>query len=407
MVDSRLNEAFGRAYGVRPGEPDLSLTLVGPGTPGGELLRRYWQPIAMSYEATDLPKKIRRLGEDLVLFRNRAGEVGLLTPRCIHRGTSLFYGKVEEDGIRCCYHGWKFGCQGQLLDQPCEPGGGARKHLLRQPWYPVVEKYGAIWAYMGPPEKQPLFPIYSIFEDLAEDEEIVADYMNKERELTDFPARYNWFQHWDNAMDHAHIMVLHYSHCGSHFTDRRWDVWPELSWGTSESGDSILTFTKRDLGDGQAWMRIEQALMPNVLVIPPFYGDGAANHLWFFVPFDDTTYVQVQVIRQKKGFAWDPEEVAGYGPAKKLWRDMTPEEHQRYPSDHEAQEGQGIVTLHSDEHLASSDTGVVKQRLLFKRLARTVAEGGDPVGVAFQEADRRIVIEARSWMEKIAEPVAS
>ncbi len=404
-MNAAINDAEGRAYGKKPGKPDLALTQVGPGTLGGELLRRYWQPIAMSYEATSTPKQIQRLGEELILFRNGQGEVGLLTPRCIHRGTTLYYGKVEEDGIRCCYHGWKFGCQGQVLDQPCEPDGGERtKHKLRQPWYPVIEKWGAIWAYMGPADKQPLFPIYSAFEDLADDEEIIADYMNAGGELTDFPARYNWFQHFDNAMDHFHIQVLHLSHAGTHFTDRRWDAWPEAKWNYSDSGDSVLTHTRRDLGNGEAWMRIEQALMPNVLVIPPFYGDGVANHLWFFVPWDDTTYVQVQVIRQKKGFVWTSEEVAGYGPDNKLWRDMTPEEHRAFPSDHEAQEGQGITTLHTDEHLASSDEGIVKQRLLYKRAAKKVAAGEDPPGVAFTEAERRIVIEARSWMETIDQP---
>ena len=400
-MDPKFTDTLGRAYGREAGHSDLVLTQVGPGTPGGELLRRYWQPIAMSSEATDLPRKIRRLGEDLILFRNKKGEAGLLMPRCIHRGANLFYGKVEEDGVRCCYHGWKFGCQGQVLDQPCEPGRGTRKNKLRQPWYPVVEQFGAIWAYMGPPAKQPLFPIYSAFENLQDDEEVVASYLNTGGEFTDFPARYNWFQHFDNASDHYHIQILHKEISGSHFTDRRWDVWPEVSWRNSDAGDSVLTYTKRDLGNGQAWMRIEQALMPNILTIPPFYGDGPSPHLWFFIPFDDTTYVQVQLIRQKKGFFWNPEEVAGYGPDNKLWRDMTPEEHQRYPSDQEAQESQGITTLHSDENLAASDAGIVKQRLLFKRLAKIVAEGGDPVGVAFTEEQRRIQIDARSWMQKI------
>src|SRR5262245_12399088 len=102
----------GRAYGLPRPTSDLELVQVGPGTLGGELLRRYWQPIAHSSDATDLPKEIQRFGEKLILFRNKRGEAGLLYPRCIHRGSSLLFGRVEDDGIRCCYHGWKFGNDG-------------------------------------------------------------------------------------------------------------------------------------------------------------------------------------------------------------------------------------------------------------------------------------------------------
>ncbi|HVF94100.1 MAG TPA: Rieske 2Fe-2S domain-containing protein, partial [Sphingomonas sp.] len=109
----------GTAYGRAPGTPDLYLTQVGPGTPGGEFWRRYWNPVALSEDATTTPIQIRILGEDLILFRNGRGEPGLLYPRCVHRGTSLIYGKCEDDGIRCCYHGWKFAPDGTCLDQPC------------------------------------------------------------------------------------------------------------------------------------------------------------------------------------------------------------------------------------------------------------------------------------------------
>ena len=103
---------------------DRDLVEVGPGTRAGELLRRYWHPVARGDEATDLPVVVRLLGEDLVLFRDLQGRAGLVVPRCCHRGTSLLYGKVENDGIRCCYHGWLFDGEGNCLDQPCEPDRG-------------------------------------------------------------------------------------------------------------------------------------------------------------------------------------------------------------------------------------------------------------------------------------------
>jgi len=124
----------GRAYGRPTPTHDHDLVAVGPGTPGGELLRRYWQPFARREEATTLPSTVRMLGEDLVLFRDGQGRPGLLYPRCCHRGTTLHYGKVEDDGIRCCYHGWKFDTEGHCLEQPCEPDGGRFKDKVRQPW---------------------------------------------------------------------------------------------------------------------------------------------------------------------------------------------------------------------------------------------------------------------------------
>ena len=93
--------------------------------------------------------RVRVLGEDLVLFRDARGVPGLLYPRCMHRGTSLYYGRIEAEGIRCCYHGWLFDTQGRCLDQPCEPDGGRHRDNARQPWYPVQERYGLVFAYLG------------------------------------------------------------------------------------------------------------------------------------------------------------------------------------------------------------------------------------------------------------------
>src|SRR3954453_17616544 len=147
----------GSAYGRRllSNDQERELLAVGPGTPGGEYLRRYWHPIELSADVTTRPKQVRLLGEDLILFRDGKGRPGLLTPNCAHRGTSLYYGKVDEDGIRCCYHGWQFDIEGRCIDQPCEPDGGVHRSRIRQPWYPLEERYGLVFAYMGPPSKKP------------------------------------------------------------------------------------------------------------------------------------------------------------------------------------------------------------------------------------------------------------
>src|SRR5205085_9281314 len=133
--------------------------------------RRYWHPIASSATLTpDVPHRTRVLGEDLIVFRYRQGRPGVVAERCAHRGSSLFYGRIEDDGIRCCYHGWKFDVQGHCLEQACEPALGRRRDAARQPWYPVEERYGLAFVYMGPPELKPELPRYDVLADPAEDE---------------------------------------------------------------------------------------------------------------------------------------------------------------------------------------------------------------------------------------------
>ena len=139
----------------------------GPDTPAGEWFRRFWQPVAVSEELIDLPKAIRILDEELVIFRDRSGQVGLLELRCSHRGTSLEFGQIEERGIRCCYHAWYYDVDGKILDTPGEPADSTLKTRLYHGAYPTLEYKGLVFAYMGPPEKRPVFPIYDTF-DLPE-----------------------------------------------------------------------------------------------------------------------------------------------------------------------------------------------------------------------------------------------
>ncbi len=142
--------AAGTAYGMPAPSYDRDITEVGQGTPCGEWMRRYWHPVALSANVTTRPQKVRILGEDLIIFRDGKGRPGLLYPRCAHRGTTLYYGKCEDDGIRCCYHGWLFSVDGRVLDQPCEPGNASHnQELIRQPWYHVEERYGMVWTLHG------------------------------------------------------------------------------------------------------------------------------------------------------------------------------------------------------------------------------------------------------------------
>ena len=151
----------------RPLEPDLDLLQVGPGTPGGEYFRRFWLPVAMSSQLGEVPVATRILGEDLVVFRDLEGNVGLLHRHCAHRRASLEYGRIEQRGIRCCYHGWHYDVDGTILETPGEPEDSPIRHQICQGAYPVHEHKGLIFAYMGPPEKKPAFSYYDSM-DLAD-----------------------------------------------------------------------------------------------------------------------------------------------------------------------------------------------------------------------------------------------
>ncbi len=368
----------GRAYGIQRGVADPELYETGAGTPAGELLRRYWHPVARSDQATDLPLPVRLLGEDLILFRDGSGTVGLLTPRCCHRGTTLLYGKVEPTGIRCSYHGWLFDADGTCLDQPCEPDRGRNRERYRQPWYPIVEYHGLIFTYMGPPERQPTFPTYDIFDDLNDDEHVVV--------LDHFAfggpsvAPCNWFQTHENSMDPYHVFILHNAISGSQFNPDL-AAWPQIDWQVHEWG--VTATQDRLLADGVTLHRVTEVRLPTIRVIPtPTLSVlGPTNNLSWAQPIDDT-HTRVYALVRKR----IDEQAQGlpvYG-GNRSWFDLTDEEHQRYPGDYETQVGQGPITLHSEERLASSDRGVSMVRRQFKQQVAAVAAGRDPVGVGFE-----------------------
>src|ERR671931_2849619 len=185
-------------------EQEELLTRVGPGTPAGELLRRYWYPIAVASELTEeQPAKfVRLLGENLVLFRDKRGRVGLLSDRCSHRGASLCYGRVEQRGISCPYHGWLYDTSGQILETPPERNEAIMRSV-RQPAYPVQKFIGLYWAYFGP-EPAPVIPKYDVW--VRQD--------GRRRIVVQPRLDCNWFQAMENSVDPAHLQILHQEFIG-------------------------------------------------------------------------------------------------------------------------------------------------------------------------------------------------
>ena len=371
----------GTAYGRPPPTYRRELTEVGAGTPMGELLRRYWHPVGTLADASDTPRPIRVLGEDLILFRDKAGRPGLVYPHCAHRGASLYYGKVEARGIRCCYHGWLFDVEGHCVEQPCEPDGGRARDKVRQPWYPVQEMYGLIWAYMGPPDKKPVLPRYECLEVLDQGEFLETD----DNSIGGGGPKIipcNWLQHYDNLVDPFHVVILHATFSGTQFVEQM-AVMPEVSWDTQAM--SVRTLSLRKLADGKTLRRISEAALPTLRVIPsPRIGRyGRVESIGWVLPIDDhhfRIYVVGRVREQGELFRMRSR-LNG-----KLWEELTEAEHQRFPGDYEAQVTQGKIARHSEEHLASSDRGIVMLRRLLQKQLDAIKEGRDPAGVSF-EAD--------------------
>ena len=390
--------ADGRAYARPEPSSNDALTRVGRGTPMGELLRRYWHPIGLSTDAASTPRKVRVLGEDLILFRDAGGRPGLLYPRCMHRGTSLYYGRIEERGIRCCYHGWLFDVVGHCLEQPCEPNGGEAKTRsnVRQPWVPLDERYGLIFAYLGPEDRQPPLPRYDALETLGDGESVEADDSSIG---SGGPAIVpcNWLQHFENVMDPLHVPILHGAFSGAQFVAQMAQM-PAVTWEETERG---MLSTQLRTVEGKTFRRVTEAVLPTLRVVPsPRVGRyGRVESIGWVLPIDDTTF-RIYVAGRVSVAGELGRMRSTYG--GKAWHELDEAEHRAMPGDYEAQVGQGAITLHSEEHLRTSDKGVALLRRMLRAQIARVAAGRDPIGAgrnAEGASIEPIVLEAGNYLE--------
>ena len=376
-----MAEPDGSGYGriaVIPAE-DVELTHVGAGTPMGEVLRRYWQPICLSDDLKDLPKLIRILGEDLAAFRDREGRAGLLGAHCIHRGTSLEYGRIENDGIRCCYHGWLYDTQGRCLDQPGESEHSDYKEKVRQPWYPIEEYHGLVFAYLGPLDRKPVFPRYDLLE--RDDVEVIA-YPNYSRGIV---AECNWLQIHENAADPFHTYILHSTHSGVQFS-KAFAARPEVDFDRTPI--SVRYYRDSTLPNGNLYHRVAEIFVPNARSLPSQNQTGdqpvqePGRFIGWWVPVDDTHTIGFHleacpIIDGKP----DPSTLADAAPGRSH-NSQAPhvdyEDSQRHPDDLEAQVSQRPIVIHALENLATTDRGIVLLRQLLKESVRAVERGEDP-----------------------------
>jgi nitrite reductase/ring-hydroxylating ferredoxin subunit len=394
-------------YDYEVPEEAHDLTHVEAGSPVGELLRRYWQPVCLSGELTDLPRKVRILCEDLVVFRDGTGRVGCLEPHCAHRGTSLEYGRIEERGIRCCYHGWLYGTDGKCIEMPCEQPGYAEKMDVWQPAYPVHEFGGLVFLYMGPPGKQPLYPMFDILDTRGHDDVVLRCLKLWGDHSLGFVRDCNWLQHVENALDPWHLIVLHEMISGDQFDSiLTQGTWPEI--GFEETALGMRYNLDKELPNGNLLERHSEVILPNIVLVANIHQRGAAP-IWrekateviWCVPNDNETVYGICIC------AWpatdgvpDPDWVAGTDTLTDIrpgqLRERAYEDKQRQPDDMEAQEGQRRVPVHGAENLGLIDSGIAANRRKLRQAAHDVAEGRDPPNI-IRDPETNRMIETSCW----------
>ena len=351
---------------------DEDLVRVGPGTPCGEYLRRFWQPVIRTREVEDLPVPIRRFGEDLLVFRDGSGRYALTHRHCPHRNASLEFGTIEQRGIRCCYHGWHYDIDGTLIEAPAEPRSARLSERVRLGAYPCREYRGLVFAYLGP-GAPPEFPRFDTCE--IDGGELLA---------YEVPLECNWLQVAENSMDPLHVVFLHTRVNGAQFHEKL-GILPVLHWVEREIGFFYLK--ARRMGE-HVWMSTNDIVLPNFTQAGLVYEspDGSKPHYFtrnsftrWIVPVDDTNTV-VLAFRHFNPHAeqprdeWRTEEAMELIDISRL-RDRPYQDRQRDPGDYEALAGQGPITTHANEHLASSDAGVVRYRRRLKAEIEKLSTG--------------------------------
>ena len=366
---------------------DMELTHVGPGTPCGEYFRRFWQPVAHSEDLKELPRVVRVLGEDLVVFRDKRGSVGLLELHCSHRGTSLEYGKIEDVGLRCCYHGWLFDIDGTVLETPGEPLDSTFKERLRHGAYPVSEYKGLVFTYMGPPDKKPPFPILGTYE--------VPGYRLEVGTMNFKPC--NWLQVQDNVMDPVHAAFLHARVSGAQLESEKGRLLTEIEdvgeLDFMETPLGMVDINTRRIGN-TVWVRMTEHINPNIAQLPPppefplskEHSLTLPRIIRWRVPSDDTSTLEFSFVRVREDQEDTYTQSPGLATRIQLAGENRPyEERQRQPGDYEAQVSQRPIAVHALENLGYTDRGVIMLRNILRKGVRAVSNNQEPIGLNSEE----------------------
>jgi phthalate 4,5-dioxygenase oxygenase subunit len=377
-----------------------TLTRVGPGTPMGNVMREHWLPTMAVSEAPGPdgdPMRVRLLGEDLILFRDTAGRLGLLANSCSHRGASLFYGRNEDGGLRCVYHGWKYDVTGQCVDMPSEPAESNFKDKVRQRAYPCVEYGSMVWSYMGPRKTPPELPQFEW-----------AMVPETHRTMRPFLRECNYMQALEGDIDSSHLYHLHsrlnpddLPSYGVYHADKH----PRLEVMKTDYG--VVYGANREEDEHTSYWRVTQFMLPIFTYFPPSAADGTVpGHIW--VPLDDT-HTMVWIL------SWNPlmpmkdtsafsrvtiperpvgEYLAPTTQALSRWKaranasndygiDRKKQRTQNYTGisaiqlqDQAVVESMGDIYDRTQEHLGTSDGMIIQVRRKLLETARLLAEDG-------------------------------
>ncbi len=365
-------------------EENCTLTQVGPGTPMGELMRRYWQPIAAVSELdTQSTKPVRLFGEDLVLYRDRAGTYGLLDRHCPHRRADLSYGYAEDCGLRCHYHGWAFDETGRCIDQPFEETTHPEarfKDRVQVKAYPVEAKAGLLWAYLGP-QPAPCLWDWEVF------------YATGFKQIVFAEVPCNWLQCQENSIDPVHFEWLH-SNWSVRLRGRDGPYSPRhLKVGFDEFDYGYIYRRVREdtTEEDELWSVGRACLWPNAL----YTGD----HFEWRVPIDDTHTLSV---------GWFLDRLPGDAPFEQAsipswYAETTDVRTGRWLDTHVMNQdfvawlGQGVIADRTQEHLGDSDRGVTAVRKRFLDDLEVIADGGDPKAILRDESHNE-----RLWLPRFA-----
>jgi phthalate 4,5-dioxygenase len=416
-------------------EENERLVRVGPGTPAGNLFRRYWQPACLSEELPapdDPPVRVRLLGEDLIAFRDSAGRVGLVDAFCPHRCAPLFFGRNEAGGLRCAYHGWKFDVSGKCLDLPTEPPGSPMQADVRLKSYPTHEQAGVVWAYLGPRDRMPAPPDYEWMRAPS-----THSFVSKTYEAC------NYLQALEGGLDTAHSSYLHNLDLSDKNQLRQRDRAPRLDVVRTDYGYYYVS-TRKAGADG-SYVRLYHYVLPAQQMRGGVNGIGRRNevpkldgHLW--IPIDDVQtnvynwcYSADPEIPISEEQRWAYEKGSGRGkddlipgtftlkrnPSNDYLIDRAMQKRRSFTGidgvntqDFAVQEGMGPIVDRTQEYLGSSDRAIVALRNILLEAIDKVGKGEDAPGI--DPATHRslrpydgLVPEGATWRETFAEHLSA
>ena len=390
-------------------EMNTLLTRTGPGTPMGELLRRYWIPALLDTELPGRdcpPVRVKLLGEKLVAFRDAEGRLGLIDEFCAHRGVSLWFGRNEECGLRCAYHGWKYDVNGQCVDLPSEAEESGMRSRVKLKSYPCIEAGGVIWVYMGPPAERPPLPNFE-WVHLPPSHRIVTKRWQES----------NYLQAVEGGIDSSHVSFLHRGDVATDPFHRntggaRLVNSIKTTFDILDRAGGLLIGARRDADPGQYYWRITQYIMPWYTLIPPYANNALNGHAW--VPMDDENCMawtmtfhptapipEKDVELFKDGYGVHAELIPGtFRPVANRTNDYLIDREKQKSGRHyngvkglamqdaSVQESIGVIADRTKEILVSTDNAIILARQRLLKAVKTVQEGGRAPGL--EPADQLI-----------------